>query len=91
MTKLPAKSREPKAPAMPVEPQIKPTKLAVIIGLLRRPEGAQLADLMTATGWQAHSVRGTLSGHVRRKLNLDLVSEKTDAGRIYRIADRVAA
>ena len=91
MTKSTTKPRKPKAPVGRVEPQIKPTKLAVIIGLCRRPEGAQLADLMAATGWQAHSVRGALSGHIRRKLNLNLVSQKTDAGRVYRIGDGVGA
>jgi Protein of unknown function (DUF3489) len=42
---------------------------------------------MAATGWQQHSVRGFLAGVVRKKLRLDLVSEQTDKGRIYRIED----
>jgi hypothetical protein len=42
---------------------------------------------MAATGWQQHSVRGFLAGVVRKKLGLDLVSEQTDKGRIYRIKD----
>jgi hypothetical protein len=42
---------------------------------------------MTATDWQQHSVRGFLAGVVRRKLSLNLVSEQTDKGRVYRIKD----
>ena len=60
-------------------------KLGAVIALLRRPEGAQLADLMAATGWQAHSVRGVMSGAIKKKLGLTVSSDKTEAGRVYRI------
>jgi hypothetical protein len=63
------------------------TKHARIIAMLRTPAGATIAAIMNATGWQQHSVRGFLAGVVRRKLGLDLVSETTDQGRIYRIRD----
>ena len=47
---------------------------------------ATLADLMVATAWQRHSIRGFLSGTVRKKLGLNLVSDITDGGeRRYRI------
>lgn len=63
------------------------TKHARIIALLRAPAGATIAALMTATNWQQHSVRGFLAGVVRKKLGLNLVSEKADKGRVYRIKD----
>ena len=63
------------------------TKHARIIAMLRTPAGATISSLMTATEWQQHSVRGFLAGIVRKKLGLNLVSEQTDKGRVYRIKD----
>ena len=67
------------------------TKHARIIAMLRTPAGATIASLVTATEWQQHSVRGFLAGIVRKKLGLNLVSEKTDKGRVYRIMDGKAS
>ena len=67
------------------------TKHARIIAMLRTPAGATIAAIMTATDWQQHSVRGFLAGVVRKKLGLNLVSEQTDKGRIYRIRDGKAS
>ena len=61
-------------------------KLGEILALLNRPEGATLAAMMEATNWQAHSVRGALSGALKKKLGLMIVSEVVEAGRIYRIS-----
>ena len=63
------------------------TKHARIIAMLRVPDGATIAAIMTATEWQSHSVRGFLAGVVRKKLGLNLFSEQTDKGRVYRIRD----
>jgi hypothetical protein len=63
------------------------TKHARILAILRAPAGTTIAAIMTATDWQQHSVRGFLAGVVRKKLGLNLVSEQTDKGRVYRIKD----
>jgi hypothetical protein len=55
--------------------------------MLRTSVGATIASLVAATDWQQHSVRGFLAGVVRKKLGLNLVSEQTDKGRVYRIRD----
>ncbi len=62
------------------------SKKVIILDLLRRKGGASLQHLMDATGWQAHSVRGFLSGTVGKKMGLELESTKTESGeRIYRL------
>src|SRR5712675_814422 len=58
-----------------------------IVAMLRSPGGATIAAMMTATEWQQHSVRGFLAGVVRKKLGLNLVSEQTDKGRVYRVKE----
>ena len=62
------------------------TKTAKILQMLQRPDGASLTELTKATKWQAHSVRGFLSGAVKGKLRLKIKSTKRDDGtRAYRI------
>jgi Protein of unknown function (DUF3489) len=57
-----------------------------LIELLQRPAGANLSDLTDATGWQAHSVRGVISGILRKKLGLIVESQTNAHGiRVYRI------
>ncbi len=63
------------------------SKKAIVLELLRRPEGATLADIQSATGWMAHSVRGFLSGALGKKMGLAVESFKTPEGaRAYRVA-----
>ena len=63
-----------------------PSKLGQVIALLRRDQGATIADLTAVTGWQAHSVRGAIAGAIKKKLGLAVVSEKIQGVRTYRIA-----
>lgn len=51
----------------PAQQEFGRTKLAIIVELLSRPEGASVIDLVAATGWQAHSVRGALAGSLKKK------------------------
>jgi len=63
------------------------SKQATVIQMLQRPEGATIQQIMDATGWQAHTVRGTFAGAFKKKLGLTITSEKPDGGeRAYRIA-----
>lgn len=59
------------------------SKTAEIIALLKRKGGATTRELMKATGWQPHSVRGFLSGTLRKKMGLDVKSVKTEEGSSY--------
>lgn len=62
------------------------TKLAAIVVALRRPQGATSQQLMLATGWQPHTVRGAISGMLRKKLGLNVVLAHNDNGeRVYRV------
>ena len=63
------------------------TKLAAIIDAMRHPGGATIAQMMASSGWQAHTVRGAISGMVRKRLGYAVVTEKgADGQRAYRIA-----
>jgi hypothetical protein len=84
-------ARKRSAPAPSRSAATPDTKHARIIAMLRMPTGTTIAAIMTATDWQQHSVRGFLAGVVRKKLGLNLVSEQTDKGRVYRIRDGKAA
>lgn len=62
------------------------TKQQIMIDLLSRPEGASIPELMDATGWQQHTIRGALSGTLKKRLGLEIGSIKTSGSdRTYRI------
>lgn len=79
-----AKAKPKAQPATVVDASI--SKLDTIITLLKRPKGATLEEMMQATGWQRHSVYGTLSGAIKKKRGLPLITEFGERGRSYRIA-----
>ncbi len=65
------------------------TKQATLIDLLKRKTGATIADLVKATGWQPHSVRGAISGTLKKRLGLTVTSKPIEKrGRVYRIVGR---
>ena len=88
----PATKRSPKnsegAAAPKTSSNRKPGKIDQIIAMMRRPKGASISDLIKATDWQAHSVRGAISGTIRKKQGLNVISEKSGDVRLYRIADK---
>jgi hypothetical protein len=62
------------------------SKQAMLIKLLERPSGATIGELAEATDWQRHSIRGMMSGVLKKRLGLSIASEKEERGRVYRIA-----
>lgn len=79
----------PKAPAVP---PVRPgTKLAKLLTLMQRPQGATVEELVKATGWQKHTVRGAISGQVKKKLRhrVKLITEGNR--RAYAITKPIAA
>ena len=80
MTSFAVKSKAPSPP--------KESKLSLIIKLLTRPEGATIEDMVSATGWQKHTVRAALSHALAKKRGYQIVSDKPQGGkRIYKIAE----
>jgi hypothetical protein len=65
----------------------RPSEQDEVIAMLRRPEGATVDEVASATGWQRHTVRGVFSGTLKKKLGLALASAKEERGRVYRVAE----
>jgi hypothetical protein len=95
MAKKPIKPTKPrivrkgasKAPRKPAVTANKGSKQDQILALLRRQNGASIAEIIAATDWQPHSVRGFLAGAVKKRLRIDVVSEKgADGVRRYFVA-----
>lgn len=76
--------RKPKAEAAPVATPRAPSKLDRLIAILLHEEGADMAAMIEATGWQAHSIRGALAGALKKRGH-PVSSEKTGERRIWRI------
>ncbi|KPL53191.1 hypothetical protein ABB55_14020 [Prosthecomicrobium hirschii] len=95
---VPVTTPEPEAPVAPTGANGAPvrksrtgTKQAKLITMLKAPAGAAIAEIVEATGWRAHTARGFLAGALKKKLGLDLTSEKeAERGRVYRLIDRKA-
>jgi hypothetical protein len=85
------KEARTEAPQQSAKPSRGASKQAWVIEMLRRQQGATIATIMKATGWQPHSVRSFFTGVVRNKLGLTLVSEKNSGDRVYRIVAGKAA
>ena len=88
-TAVAPRSRKPaatkSAPKAEVAPKI--SKQNVVLALLRRQQGASIVEIMEATGWQPHSVRGFMSGALKKRLGLSVISEKDQSGvRRYYVA-----
>ena len=88
-----APTEEP-APEAPTGPEAAPktrtpregTKQATLIAMLRAPDGATIEEITSATGWQSHTVRGAMAGALKKKLGLEVNSEKVEGrGRVYRL------
>jgi len=75
----------PQRESVETNPARKSTKQAMLIDLLKRPEGATIAEIADATGWRFHTIRGAMSGALKKKLGLTITSEKVDyRGRVYK-------
>jgi hypothetical protein len=85
-TKPPAKPAKGRKPAAKVAPAREGSKKATVLGLLQRKGGATLKEIMKATGWQKHSVRGFISGALGKKMGLTVDSVRREDGeRVYSI------
>lgn len=82
--------RKPKAEAAPVAMPRAPSKLDRLIAVLLHEDGADMAAMIEATGWQAHSIRGALAGALKKKGHA-VSSEKSGERRIWRIAAPIGA
>ncbi|MEQ1754485.1 MAG: DUF3489 domain-containing protein [Micropepsaceae bacterium] len=88
--KVSSKSKADKRPSLtvdqPTHRSASGTKLEEIITMLRTKHGASIDQIAEAVGWQRHSVHGLISGNIRKKEGLNVVSELVDGVRVYRIS-----
>ncbi|MEH6952615.1 DUF3489 domain-containing protein [Nitrobacter sp. NHB1] len=92
--KVAAVKKSSSAPARSLDPPVRHravSKQARVIEMLMKPEGTTIDNIMKATDWQQHSVRGFFASVIRKKLKLTLISEAAEAGRIYKITGNDAS
>lgn len=73
-----------KTPKAATDSRPAPSKLDQLLALLRQSEGATIVDMVAATGWQTHSVRGAMAGALKKRGHI-VTSEKSDGARRYHI------
>jgi hypothetical protein len=94
IAKAVAVKKSSSAPAQSLDQPIRNragSKQARVIEMLMKPEGTTIDDIMQATHWQQHSVRGFFAGVIRKKLKLTLISQAAQTGRIYKIIGNAAS
>ena len=74
-----------KSPAAKTRSKKTNTKQDQLLSLLRRPQGTTIEHAAKTLAWQPHSVRGMISGVLKKRLGLTVTSDKGDGGRIYRV------
>ncbi len=80
------RKRSAKTPAAKPPTQRAGTKQEQVIAMLQRPQGATIAEIVAATAWQAHTARGVISGVLKKRLKLQIASEKVEgSGMVYRL------
>ncbi len=78
---------KPKAAAKATSTPRAESKQSQLIAMLKQPDGATIVEIAKALDWQQHTVRGAIAGALKKKLGLNIESEKVDdRGRVYRIA-----
>jgi hypothetical protein len=84
-----AKRSAPKPGANQPKPPRINSKQSQLIAMLKRPDGATIAEVVETLAWQPHTVRGAIAGALKKKLGFEVESEKVDParGRVYRIAE----
>ena len=83
----PLRKTAPKPAKAPLPVSAPANKQALLLSLLRSAGGVTVTQMAEATGWQHHTIRGTISGVLRKKMKLNVVAEKADGGSIYRVVE----